>query len=463
MSRATTIFLLVLAVAAVVFLAIYEPLTRPARDHAAAVAAGYVLRLDPDKVRSIRISTGEKVLEVRRRGNGWQLGTKSKDRADAALVNQLLRTAAELTYFDQIQGRELTDEALAEFALRKPKRKIEFEGADMDKVTLFFGRDAAGEKRLYVRTERAPDVFVVSDEILQAAFRDTADFRDRRLTDLNPGQIDRVIIRREGGEIELQNDPAGWQITRPLHTRADARKVQAYLDQLLGLRIVEYIADDTGDLGIYGLTEGRDEITFFAEGSSRPQTLRLGEERDGGRFGQFTARDSVYRLPVESGGFLRVNPDDLRDRRLLVLNPDVVDRIRIRSQDREFTIRRAASGWEVQEGDSVRPASEAAVLAMWDALAKTEAIAYTPVAGSKPGEFALDPPLLTVDLVSVLSENTPEAPAGEQLLASLALGQAANGMVYARLDDSPEVATLPPEVLNGFPRDPGLWVLPRGN
>lgn len=461
MSRTTTILLLAATLAVVVFLAIYEPLTRAGREQARAVEAGYVLRLDPAKVRSIRISTGEKVLDIRRRGNGWQLGTKSKDRADTALVNHLLRTAAELTYLDRIPGRELTSDALTEFALQKPKRKIEFEGPEMAKVTLFFGRDAAGEKRFYVRTEGMPDVFVVPDEILQAAFRDTTDFRDRRLTDLNPGQIDRVIIRREGGEIELQHDPAGWQMTRPLHTRADTRKVQAFLDRVLGLRIMDYMGDDTGDLGIYGLTEGRDEITFFAEGGTRPQTLRLGADRDGGRFGQFTARDSVYRLPREVGAFLQVKPDDLRDPRLLVMNPDVVDRIRLRTHDKEFTIRRSAEGWEIQDGEAVRPASEAAVLAMWDALAKTEVMTFTPLAGHRLEDFGLEPPLLSVEFVSVLSENTPEARAGEQIVASLALGQTPNGMVYARCNESPEVAALPPEVLNGFPRDPGLWVLPR--
>ncbi|MGC2577479.1 MAG: hypothetical protein WA376_07870, partial [Terrimicrobiaceae bacterium] len=106
MSRWRTILLCALAIAAIVFLAIYEPLTRSTREELAAERKGLVLQLDPSKVREIRISTGVSKLGIKRAGNGWELGTKPKDRADSALVERLLLAAAGMRYFDRIEGKE---------------------------------------------------------------------------------------------------------------------------------------------------------------------------------------------------------------------------------------------------------------------------------------------------------------------------------------------------------------------
>ena len=183
MSRLKTILLCALAITAIAFLVIYEPLTRSTREDAAAARKGLVLHLDPSKVREIRISTGVSKFEIKRLGNGWQLGTKSKDRADSALVERMLLAAAGMRYFDKIAGQELKAASeLSNYGLRNPKRTIEFDGDQS--ATLFLGKDAVSEERIYVRTSASRDVYLVSDELLKLAFRDVADFRDRRLTDL---------------------------------------------------------------------------------------------------------------------------------------------------------------------------------------------------------------------------------------------------------------------------------------
>lgn len=460
MSGLKTILLCALAIAAIVFLAIYEPLTRSTREHVAAARKGLVLHLDPSKVRAIRISTGVSKFEIKRFGNGWQLGTKSKDRADPALIERMLLAAAGMRYFDRIPGQEFkADSELSNYGLRNPKRTIEFDGDEG--ATLFLGKDAASEERIYVRTSGSRDVYLVSDELLKLAFRDVADFRDRRLTDLSPDQIDRVIVRRQGGEIELSRDATGWQIVRPLHALADGQRVDDFLKQLLGQRIVEFVAEDPGDLSIYGIGEGTDEITFFAEGSGHPQTLRLGTDKSGTLFGQFTARDSVYRLPPETLQLLQVNPEVLRDRRLLPLNLDIVDMIRIRTPAKEFSLRREGDEWVVKDGAIERPASAAAVRMLADTVSTAKVSAYDTVADGRLAAFGLERPQCTVSFVAVLSENTPETRAGEQLIASLTIGKSENGRLFIQIGETPEVLSIPEALMNAIPLDPAAWISPR--
>jgi hypothetical protein len=460
MSRWPTILLGVLAVAAVVFLAIYEPLTLSPRERDLVERERRVLPLDPSKVTQVRIVSGDSEVVLRRRGNGWQLGEKSKDRASTAEVERILQTAAELQFLDRIEEREIGgDKELSAYGLRNPKRRIEFEGRR--KLTLYLGKDGANEDRLYVRVDDSREVFLVSDQILRQAFRPAGDFRDRRLTDLKPSQIDRVMIRRPDGEIELVHEARGWQIVRPLHVPADPGKVASFLNFLLGLRVAEYVAEDTGDLGTYGIIEGQREITFYAEGSDRPQTLRLGADKSGELFGQFTARDSVYRLPPEASELLNITPETLRDRKLLPVNLDIVDRIRITSPDHAFILNRDGEGWSVSTGASTFAASGAAVQALASALATAEVFSFTPATGDKLAAGGLVNPQVKVEFLSVLSENTPEARAGEQVVTSLAFGKSEGGRVQVRVGDSPELAAVDEGLLAVIPTDPKAWRSPR--
>jgi hypothetical protein len=459
MNRWSTIVLVGLAVAAVVFLAIYEPLTVSPRERDLIARDRRVLSLNPSEVTRLRIVSGDSEVVLRRRGNGWQLGEKSKDRAATVEVERLLQTAAELQFLDRIDGREIGGEKnLGKYGLRNPKRRIEFDGPR--KVVLHLGKEGANEDRLYVRVGDSRDVYLVSDRILRQAFRPAGDFRDRRLTDLRPAQIDRVLIRRPDGEIELVQEARGWKMVRPLHVPADGARVAEFLNFLLGLRVTEYISEDSGDLGTYGIVEGQKEITFYAEGSDRPQTLRLGTGQNGELYGQFTARDSVYRLPAEAAELLDITPATLRDRKLLPVNLDIVDRIRITSPERTLVLNRDGEGWVLVSGGATAPASDAAVQALVSALATAEVSDFTPITGAKLSAAGLVTPQVKVEFLSVLSENTPEATAGEQTVASAAFGTAEAGQVRVRVGDSPEIATVDEGLLAVLPADPQAWRAP---
>lgn len=460
MSRIFTVFICLVALAAVIFLCIYEPLTKSTREQEEATRAGLVLALDPTGVREIRLaSTGEEI-ELKRRGDTWQMTSKPKDRADRALVEQLLQAASQMEFLDRMDGGEFRKgEDLNDFGLKNPKRKIEFRG-DQD-VTLFIGKDAANEDRLYVRTSESKDVFLVPDDILKTAFPEGGKFRDRRLTDLTADRVDRLIVRQPNGEVEFARDARGWRMVKPLSASADGIAMNAYLEKLLDLRIQEFVADDSGDLGTYGITEGKNEISFFADGSSRHQTLRLGAERDGSVLAQFTARDSVYRLGKEVQELLAVAPDSFRDRRLLPLNLDLVDIIRISTPQHQFSLRRDGDHWTVADATGTRAASDAAVQTLVDTLATVQVSTYTPAVGEKLAGMGFNAPSLTIDFLSVLSENTPEMTAGEHRIAKISFGQPTGDQVLARVDELPEVASVHSAVLQAIPTDPQAWQGPR--
>lgn len=460
MSRGWTIFLCIVAVGAIAFLAIYEPLTRSTREKVQLAQGGRVLDFDPAGVREFRITSPSAELLIKRRGNGWRIEGDDKDRANPALIRDVLKLASSLRYSDRVDGREFrSDDDLGDYGLKKPKRKIQISG-DQD-VTLLIGKDAAGDGKIYVRRGSDRDVYVIDDDILKLAFQDAQKFRDPRLTDLEADQVDRVIIRRSDGQIELTQDARGWRMVKPLNAPADQASVNAYLNTLLGLTIREVLADDSGDLSRYGIVEGTNEISFYAEGKERHQTLRIGQAAQDSVIAEFTARDSVFRLPPETIKLLNVTTDALRDHRLFPLNVDLVDLIRITFPDRTIELRRGGDGWQVKAGPETRPASEHAIRALVDAVSSARVSEYALTSADKLGSSQLAPPRIQVEFLSVLSENTPETTAGERNIATLAFGAEQSGQILVRLNDSLEVMKVPATILSALPSDPRDWQAPK--
>jgi hypothetical protein len=444
MTRLGTILLLVLALAAAAFLWFIAPHWTSTREEEAT--RDTALQLDPSAVRGIRIATGDDGFELSLKNGAWWIGPKPKDLASPQEVAKVIQAAASLHVFDHIQADE---RSLDDYGLENPRSRIEFLG---DRgATLYFGKEAAAEGRVYVRKGDSNDVYVVSDELQRLAFRNAQDFRDRRLTNLSPDQIDSFTIKRPGGEITLARDATGWEITRPLRARANTDAVEKLLGKVLGLRILDFVADESDDLSAYGLGEPRAEWIFHVEDEPRPVALRVGADvdRQGGKavLAQLTARDSVYHVPEPAWSLAQTSPDDLRDRRLLDLNLDTVDAVRLRDGGREFTIQRSGEDWQ-RDG---RKVSADAVQALADALAKARVSEYLPLTSENLRQAALDQPRAVVHFDAWLSENTPEETRGRHPVTSVSFGRQDGDRLYVRVGEEPEICVVPARVAEALP------------
>ncbi|MDD5200662.1 MAG: DUF4340 domain-containing protein [Terrimicrobiaceae bacterium] len=451
MSRLGTLLLLLLAIAAGLFLWLVEPHWKSTREVVAT--RDYVLHFDPSAIRGIRVAAGDDGFELSRRGDGWSIGPKPKDVASPRMVGALLEAAANLRVFDVIRSDELRNgRDLNDFGLAKPRSQFDLVG-DGD-AALYFGKEAAGDGRIYVRKADSNDVFVVSDDLQRLAFRNAQEFRDRRLTNLTPDRIDKFAIKRGLGEIALERGGQGWQIVRPFRARADDAAVDRLLQELLGLEILDFVADESDDLSAYGLGEPRAELILDVEDEARPIALRIGADADHAGtkavLAQFTARDSIYHLPAKAWTLLQLNPDDLRDRHLLELNLDTVDALRLRDGAKAWTVQRDGEKWN--SGDRAVPARS--VEGFVKNLTRVLVSQYLPFTAGNAVKTGLDKPAGEIAFDAWLSENTPEMTAGHRAVATLTIGAREGGNAYVRVNESPEICVIPAAALDALPGSP---------
>ncbi|PYJ45532.1 MAG: hypothetical protein DME85_13140 [Verrucomicrobia bacterium] len=459
MNWRTTLVLAVIALGAFAYLRFIE-MKQPSTEEAKRQAQN-VINFDRTKINGIVIQNGDEKIAMRRRDNKWRLETPIKDQADGSLIENFLSDLENWRKDATISAKEVEADKnrLSEYGLAKPKLKLKLTGQE-GLPEILFGKDAALEAKMYVRFENSKETFLAGQSVRNDIDKKPEDFRDRKLTDLITAQVSRLLLKTPAGEIDLQKTGDHWQIVKPLQARGDDQKIADLIAQITTARIQQFVADDRGDLRGYGLTEPRGAITLFTSEDKQGQLLQIGavpEKEKDQLYVRSAARGFVYTLPKKVEEILNTKPDDLRDRHLVRIDTNILDRITIDVPGRnKIVLARKDNNWTIASRKNA-PANSSEVRRVIDTLQNERVTNFVEDVASNLPKYGLDKPQLQLTLSSFASENTAETKAGEQPFATIAFGKTQGENVYARLTDEPFVVAVRRSLLDQIFTDPVQW------
>ena len=459
MNWKTTVALTAIALGVFVYLRFFE-LKQPGTEEARRQAQN-VVNFDQDKIDAIVILNGDEKIELQRRDNRWRLETPIKDQADGSLIDNLLRDLENWQKEGTISAKEIDADKskLTEYGLNKPKLRLKLIGQDKPPPILF-GKDAALEGKMYVRFEDSKETYLAGQSIKKEIDKKPEEFRDRKLTDLIAAQVSRVILKTPTGEMELQKKGDHWEILKPLRAPGDDQKIGDLIAQVTASRIQQFVADDHGDLHAYGLAEPRGAITLFTQEDKQGQLLQIGgvpEKEKDQIYVRFAPRGFVYTLPKKIEEIFNTKPDDLRDRHLVRIDTNVLDRITIDAPGKDKTVlARNGENWTIASRGNA-PANSGEVRRFIDTLQNERVTKFVEDVASNLPQYGLDKPQLQLTFSSFASENTAETKAGEEPFATVTFGKVDGDNVYARLADEPFVVAVRRTLLDQIPIDPLQW------
>jgi Domain of unknown function (DUF4340) len=331
MKTKTTLLLLIVAIAVGLWIKFYE--SKAPNTEEAKRLAGNVVNFERDGLEGIVIQNGDDRIELRKQDQKWRLEAPFKDQADRGAVENLIADLDGWQKFDAIPASEIEKNKglLDEYGLSKGKLKLKLLGKDAP-PEITFGNDAALQGKMYVRVGDGGDVVIAAQSIRNDIAKKPEDFRDKKLTDLTTAQVVRALVKTPAGEMELEKKADHWEIVKPLRARSDDQKINDLLAQITTAQIQQFVAEDRGDLRPYGLAEPRGSITLFQIDDKTGQTLQIGgvpEKEKEQVYVRFTARNAVYTLPKKIEELLALKPADLRDRHLVRIDTNILDRITI--------------------------------------------------------------------------------------------------------------------------------------
>jgi len=459
MNWRTTLVLAAITLGVFAYLRFVE-MKQPSTEEAKRQAQN-VVKFERNKINGIIIQNGDEKIEMRRRDNRWRLETPIKDQTDSSLIENLLSDLENWQRDETISAKEIEADKnkLTEYGLNKPKLRLKLLGQDRPPEILF-GKDAALEGKMYVRFENSKETFLAGQSVKKDIDKKPEEFRDRKLTDLITAQASRIILKTPAGEMEVQKKGNHWEIVKPLRARGDDQKINDLIAQITTARIQQFVADDHGDLRPYGLAEPRGAITLFTQADKPGQLLQIGgipEKEKDQTYVRFALRGFVYTVPKKIEEILNTKPDDLRDRHLVRIDTNVLDRITIEAPGKgKVVLARKDENWTIANRQNT-PANSGEVRSLIDALQNERVTKFVEDVASNLPKYGLDKPQLQLTFSSFASENTAETKAGEQPFATVAFGKVDGDNVYARLADEPFVVALRRGLRDQIFTDPLQW------
>jgi hypothetical protein len=138
------------------------------------------------------------------------------------------------------------------------------------------------------------------------------------------------------------------------------------------------------------------------------------EEKDKDKvYARLSSRDAVVILPQEIEQLLQTQPNDLRDRNLVRVEADIVDRVTLEGSDgNKVVLARSGEGW-VRKAESDLPVPTSQASRVISDLQAQQVVEFVDAA-TDLAKYGLDQPQVKVTLSSFASENTPETGAGEK-------------------------------------------------
>jgi hypothetical protein len=428
----------------------------------AAEDAKKVVALDRDKISAITIKSAEATIELRKGANDvWTMEAPVKDRANTMTISSLM-TAAEFLNFTSIIGEDkpVEKEQLKDFGLASAETKVTFI-SDGKPVELQFGKDAAIEGKVYVKLADSKKVYVISNDLKNQITKRPDEFRDRKLTDLDTEQVQKLAIKTPAGEIEAEKKNEHWSLTKPLKARGDDTKIRDIISQASAAHIESFVAD-SANLAAFGLDQPRGTVSLFVEGRDKPSLLQIGanlkEEKEKDKiYAKLSTREAVVVLPKTIEALLATKPNDLREKNLVRFEPDIVDRVAIEAAGKEkVVLARKGESW-VRLGEKETPINAATATRLLNDMKNQLVSEFVSDVATELEKYGLDQPSVKVTLSSYSSENTPETKAGERQIVTIIFGKTEGVSVYAKLDDEPFIVSVPTQTVTSIPTDPLQW------
>ena len=457
MKTRTTLLLALLAAGCFAYLWFVERHQESTRD--AAESATKVLSFDRDKLDSLSLRNGSTQLELRKKDGVWQMEQPHQDRADTSAVDRLLGLLEGLRYDSKIDlSKEQEPELLKEFGLADSETTLRFRAGAGKELELVLGKDSPIGQKLYVQLRGQHSAFVVRNELRGRITASPDEYRDHRLSATPVSSVEKLTIRSGEGEIQLQRSGNHWDLVKPLRARAASSKVNDLLAGMLTAQVSQFLAE--APTPEQALSEPRATVTMSVEGEKEPLVLLVGAAPTGddGKDKCFAKLSSRAAVTVLSNAALdpliKARPNDLRDRKLIRVASDIVDRITIEPHGRpKIVVARKGENWVLKSGESESTINEILASKLLADLQSAEATNFVADVAADLSQYHLSEPSLRVTLSSYASENRVEFDAGEKVLAKLLFGPPEGDNAYCKLDDEPFVVAASKNLIGSIPSD----------
>jgi hypothetical protein len=257
--------------------------------------------------------------------------------------------------------------------------------------------------------------------------------QEKVFPDAKLDKIDQITVKSDKGETTTaakQGDR--WQQTQPAGAAADEAEISGITSNLASVEVQRVVEEQPADVKQFGLDPARIQVSFRQDGKER--TLLIGQKTPTGSdlYARQADKPRVFLVPSYLEATFNKSPFDLRDKTILKIDRDKLDRLEIETADHTVKAAKTGADWRITAPVDAR-ADFSAIDSILGRLNSTpmKAIVANDADANKLKEYGLDKPDITARVGTGSAQ------------AALAIGKSAGeGVVYARDLSRPFVFTV---------------------
>ena len=355
-----------------------------------------------DAVNKLILSTnGTKIVLARNNDKIWEITEPIQDRADSNIVTKILETITTLKKFeikeDDTQGKDMgIDDAAVSLEIFQNN---EYTG----KVT--FGDETGLSGTVYANwsSDKVNDSFFCWADARNEIDISFDKLRDPQLVKSLIEEIQEIEVSDETGSslrVIRKSEKSDWIIDKPLNTGTDSKRINEWLSNIVNLTSQNFIDNSESITASYfnsiykSIKVKRfdnDEfiIIDFAKSDIQNESYVRVTDRPG----------IIFKTGSEAIRSIDLNPNTIRDKRLIPFNPKSVIAMNIEAKpDYKVNLLQDNNGWQIVENSSKTKADRQRIYKILESLSSEKVEEFVADAAGNLEPWGLNQPTLKVSL-----------------------------------------------------------------
>jgi Domain of unknown function (DUF4340) len=448
MKLSTTLLMVALVGALTFFVVRYESKMPDTTQLLKAKARPFTF--DPKTVDTVLISGKDMELKLVRINGVWRITHPIKDRANADLLEKVLTTVSDLQWMETTARKDIKNSDWKRAGLNDASLELVMLSTGKEQARLKLGAAGTLLNTLFISTvdrKNEQQIHLARTPLGAICTKTVEDWRDVRVLRLGPEKVRRFVISAGDGVLEFtRNSSREWDVTKPLQTRASQERVSAVLNAMLNL---EAKPGKTGaPPPAAASTSPVMKITFDVPDLPKPIELSLqpSEKPEEEPIVSVSDRPGLFRVPPKVATFWKLQPNHLRDQRVVRLDPEKATSLRLRSiAYPEIVLNREADTWMLTRHGVSAPANQDRVHQLFEGFNSAEVVDFPADAPKSLEVFGLHQPFLEVEWHEGQSGDT------------LRFGKGKDDGIYAARASAAFVYRINPQMLQYAPPDSLKW------
>ncbi|HUU15250.1 MAG TPA: DUF4340 domain-containing protein [Terriglobia bacterium] len=165
--------------------------------------------------------------------------------------------------------------------------------------------------------------------------------KQEKLLTVDKNHVQSISVKpRDGENVTCRRQGGKWAIVEPRKTAADQSAVDSLLSTLTDATIDQTVEPPPKNLGDFGLDRPALSVEISTDAKPEKATVLLGDDTptSGGVYAQVAGNPRVVILPRFTRTSLDKKAFDLRDKRVMTLDPDQLTRLEAESKDSRWTL-----------------------------------------------------------------------------------------------------------------------------